>query len=46
MSRSRNTLARKINVLLARLSPEAGQKAHIGWQGLPGAGRAEAIACR
>lgn len=45
MTQARNTTARNFSNLTGTPLREAGQKARIGWQGLPGAAWLEAFGC-
>jgi hypothetical protein len=46
MTQARNAISRKISNLAGPSANDAGQKARIGWQGLPGAEALEAVPCR
>jgi hypothetical protein len=45
MTQARNARARNFSNLCGPPSRDAGQKARVGWQGLPGAASLEAFGC-
>jgi hypothetical protein len=45
MTQARNAISRNFSNLSGPPARIAGQKAHIGWQALPGAAASEAASC-